>query len=80
MYRISVYINVDKSFGEEMIVSFHEDNIRGVAKTNALIKNKRNRLVPVFADSYGSIDMQNGICKSACAERHESFTVRYYWL
>lgn len=60
MYRISVYINVDKSFGEEMIVSFHEDNIRGVAKTNALIKNKRNRLVSVFADSYGSIDMQNG--------------------
>lgn len=60
MYRISVYIKVDKSFGEEMIVSFHEDNIRGVAKTNALIKNKRNRLVPVFADSYGSIDMQNG--------------------
>ena len=51
MYRISVYIKVDKSFGEEMIVSFHEDNIRGVAKTNALIKNKRNRLVPVFADS-----------------------------
>ena len=40
MYRISVYIKVDKSFGEEMIVSFHEDNIRGVAKTNALIKNK----------------------------------------
>lgn len=60
MYRISVYIKVDKSFGEEMIVSFHENNIRGVAKTNALIKNKRNRLVPVFADSYGSIDMQNG--------------------
>lgn len=60
MYRISVYIKVDKSFGEEMIVSFHEDNTRGVAKTNALIKNKRNRLVPVFADSYGSIDMQNG--------------------
>ena len=60
MYRISVYIKVDKSFGEEMIVSFHEDNIRGVAKTNALIKNKRNRLLPVFADSYGSIDMQSG--------------------
>lgn len=60
MYRISVYIKVDKNFGEEMIVSFHEDNIRGVAKTNALIKNKRNRLVPVFADSYGSIDMQSG--------------------
>ena len=60
MYRISVYIKVDKSFGEEMIVSFHEDNIRGVAKTNALIKNKRNRLVPVFADSYGSIDLQSG--------------------
>ena len=34
MYRISVYIKADNSFGDEMIISFHEDNIRGVAKTN----------------------------------------------
>ena len=37
MYRISVYIKADNSFGDEMIISFHEDNIRGVAKTNSLI-------------------------------------------
>ena len=54
MYRISVY------FGDEMIISFHEDNIRGVAKTNSLIKNTKDRLVPVIADSYGSINRENG--------------------
>lgn len=56
MYRISVYIKADNSFGDEMIISFHEDNIRGVAKTNSLIKNTKDRLVPVIADSYGSIN------------------------
>lgn len=60
LYRISVYIKVDTSFGEELVVSFHEDNIRGIAKSNSLIKNKNNRLVPVFADSYGSINKENG--------------------
>ena len=60
MYRISVYIKADNSFGDEMIISFHEDNIRGVAKTNSLIKNTKDRLVPVIADSYGSINRENG--------------------
>ena len=44
MYRISVYIKADNSFGDEMIISFHEDNIRGVAKTNSLIKNTKDRI------------------------------------
>lgn len=60
MYRISVYIKADNSFGDEIIISFHEDNIRGVAKTNSLIKNTKDRLVPVIADSYGSINRENG--------------------
>lgn len=60
MYRVSVYIKVDKTFGQEIVVSFHEDNIRGVAKTNDLIKNQSNRLVAVFADSYGSIEKNTG--------------------
>lgn len=60
MYRISVYIKADNAFGEEMIISFHEDNIRGVAKTNSLVKNNAERLVPVIADSYGSINLETG--------------------
>ncbi len=60
VYHISVYIKADATFGEEMIISFHEDNIRGIAKTNSLIRNHSNRLVPVFADSYGSVNKENG--------------------
>lgn len=60
LYRVSIYIKVDNTFGEEMVVSFHEDNIRGVAKTNDLIQNPTGGLVPVFADSYGSIDQNTG--------------------
>ena len=30
MYRISLYIKIDKSFGKEVIVSFHENNKRGI--------------------------------------------------
>lgn len=50
MYRISLYRKIDKSFGKEVIVSFHEKNKRGIAKENNMIRNKRNSLVPVFAD------------------------------
>lgn len=58
LYRVSVYIKVDNIFGEEAIISFHEDNIRGIAKTN--IKVNKRELVPVFADTYGSINLENG--------------------
>ena len=37
LYRVSVYIKVNAKQFEEVVVSFHEDNIRGVAKTNDLI-------------------------------------------
>ncbi len=50
MYRISLYIKLDKFFGKEVIVSFHENNKRGIAKENNMIQNKLDYLVPVFAD------------------------------
>lgn len=50
MYRISLYIKLNKSFGKEVIVSFHENNKRGIAKENNMIQNKPDYLVPVFAD------------------------------
>ena len=50
LYRISLYIKVDKTFGHEVIISFHENNKRGIAKENNMIRNVSNRIVPVFAD------------------------------
>lgn len=50
MYRISLYIKIDKTFGQEIIVSFHENNKRGIAKENNMIQRIPNNLVPVFAD------------------------------
>jgi len=50
MYRVSLYIKLDKTFGNEVIVSFHENNKRGIAKENNLIRNKTERFVPVFAE------------------------------
>ena len=50
MYRISLYIKIDKSFGKEVIVSFHENNKRGIAEENNMIRNKPDYFVPVFAD------------------------------
>lgn len=49
-YRVSLYIKLDKTFGNEVIVSFHENNKRGIAKENNMIQNKTGRLVPVFAE------------------------------
>ncbi|MBQ2318397.1 MAG: helix-turn-helix transcriptional regulator [Lachnospiraceae bacterium] len=51
-YRISVYIKVDATQNEEVIVSFHENHKNGVAKRNPVIR--KNRYVYVFADSIGS--------------------------
>lgn len=50
MYRVSLYIKFDKTFGNEIIVSFHENNKRGIAKENNMIKNQEGRRVPVFAE------------------------------
>ena len=51
-YRISLYIKVDATIGEEIIVSFHENNKNGITKRNAV--NNRIGDVYVFADSIGS--------------------------
>ena len=51
-YRISVYIKVDATKNEEIIVSFHENNRNGISRRNSLIR--RDELVYVFADSVGS--------------------------
>lgn len=50
MYRISLYIKLDKTFGNEIIVSFHENNKRGIAKENNMIRNISDWYVPVFAE------------------------------
>jgi hypothetical protein len=50
LYKISVYIKVDSKQFEEIVISFHEDNKRGVAKTNRLIKIDNEKYVPIFAD------------------------------
>ena len=50
-YRISLYIKVDATKGEEIVVSFHENNKNGIAKVNPI---SRNDYVYVFADSVGS--------------------------
>lgn len=51
LYRVSVYIKVNAKQFEEVKVSFHENNIRGIAKTNSIIKKDTQNYVPVFADS-----------------------------
>jgi hypothetical protein len=50
MYRVSVYIKIDKTFGREIIVSFHESNKRGIAKENYIATYGNDSLVPVIAD------------------------------
>lgn len=51
-YRISIYIKMDATQGEEVIVSFHENNKNGVARQNNT--SVRNGYVYVFADSLGA--------------------------
>ncbi|MFI3213085.1 MAG: hypothetical protein R3Y24_07060 [Eubacteriales bacterium] len=50
LYRISVYIKIDSKQLEEVIVSFHENNIPGMAKSN-IYDIELPKYVPVFADS-----------------------------
>ena len=51
-YRISVYIKVDATRREELIVSFHENNKKGIARKNSPFPI--DRYVYVFAESIGS--------------------------
>ncbi len=51
-YRISVYIKVDATKGEELIVSFHENNKNGIAKRNPL--RRTDEKVYVFPETISS--------------------------
>ncbi len=51
-YRIAVYIKVDATKGEELIVSFHENNKNGIAKREPVKNN--NREVYVFPETISS--------------------------
>ena len=51
IYRISLYIKLDTTFGNEMIVSFHEDHKRGVARDNSRLHIKQPEKVKIIADS-----------------------------
>lgn len=51
-YRISVYVKLDATRGEEVIVSFHENNKNGVAKREPL--KRTNQEVYVFPESISS--------------------------
>lgn len=51
-YRIAIYIKVDATKGEEVIVSFHENHKNGVARATRQSKNTTS--VYVFADGVGS--------------------------
>lgn len=62
LYKISVYIKIDSTQFEELIISFHEDNKRGISKINNLIKNE-NRYVPIFADCIISSSIDTDIVK-----------------
>ena len=50
-YAVSLYIKLNATQHEEVVVSFHENHIRGIAKQNRLLQTQRNQLVPVFAES-----------------------------
>ena len=69
LYRISVYIKIDTKQFEEIIVSFHENNKRGIAKTNSLIKIDNKKYVPIFADSILSYSEDNKYIVKAFFQR-----------
>ena len=51
IYRISLYIKLDTTFGNKIIVSFHEDHKRGVARDNSRLHIKQPEKVKIIADS-----------------------------
>ena len=69
LYRISVYIKIDTKQFEEIIVSFQENNKRGIAKTNSLIKIDNKKYVPIFADSILSYSEDNKYIVKAFFQR-----------
>lgn len=51
IYRISLYIKMNTDQGEEMIISFHEDHKRGIAKDNSRVIRRSPDKVRIIADS-----------------------------
>lgn len=68
IYRVSVYIKADNCQFEEVLISFHEDNKRGIARTNSLIQADKARYIPIFADSVMS-----------CIEEENRYVVRAFF-
>lgn len=58
LYRVSIYLKIDNKQYEEVVVSFHENNKRGIAKTNSILK-KQPEYVMVFADSLESVNTED---------------------
>ncbi|GFI70262.1 hypothetical protein IMSAG249_02091 [Lachnospiraceae bacterium] len=70
LYKISVYIKIDTKQFEEIIISFHEDNKRGIAKSNKLQLYTGNKYVPIFADSVLSkVENENKYVVKVMAQR-----------
>ena len=61
IYRVSVYIKVDIKQFEELVISFHENNVRGIAKSNAVITRMSDNVVPVFAEDVDSVNLETGV-------------------
>lgn len=62
MYRVSVYIKMDTTKKEELIISFHEDNKNGIAKSNHLIRLPNPiEYVAIFANSCTGYSDELGI-------------------
>ncbi len=70
LYKVSVYIKADTKQFEEIVISFHEDHKRGVAKSNKLQLYSGNNYVPVFADSILSkVENENKYVIKVIAQR-----------
>lgn len=70
LYKVSVYIKMDAKQFEEIIISFHEDNKRGIAKSNKIQLFSKNPYVPVFADSILSkVENENKYVLKVMAQR-----------
>lgn len=70
LYKVSVYIKMGAKQWEEIIISFHEDNKRGIAKSNKIQVFSKNPYVPVFADSILSkVENENKFVLKVMAQR-----------
>ena len=70
LYKVSVYIKMDAKQWEEIIISFHEDNKRGIAKSNKIRLFSKNPYMPVFADSILSkVENENKFVLKLMAQR-----------